>query len=55
VQLHPEFAPAYSTALIDGRRGTRFPEEQAAAAIESLKRPDDHAKFAEWIAGFLAS
>jgi GMP synthase-like glutamine amidotransferase len=52
-QLHPEFQPAYSAALIDGRRGQRFPEEQAAAAIESLKGPDDHARFAGWIARFL--
>jgi GMP synthase-like glutamine amidotransferase len=51
-QLHPEFAPAYSTALIDGRRGQRFPEEQAAAAIESLKSPDDHERVAEWIGRF---
>ena len=54
-QLHPEFAPAYATALIDGRRGDRFPEAQAAQAIESLKTPDDHARFADWIARFLAS
>jgi GMP synthase-like glutamine amidotransferase len=52
-QLHPEFAPAYSTALIDGRRGTRFPEAQAAEAIESLKRPDDHERIAGWIGRFL--
>ncbi len=53
-QLHPEFAPAYSIALIEGRRGQRFPEDQADAAIESLQRPDDHARFADWIARFLA-
>jgi len=53
-QLHPEFAPAYSIALIEGRKGQRFPEAQADAAIESLKRPDDHARFADWVAGFLA-
>ncbi len=53
VQLHPEFAPAYSTALIEGRRGSRFPEAQAAEAVKSLKRPDDHGRFAGWIASFL--
>jgi GMP synthase-like glutamine amidotransferase len=52
-QLHPEFDPAYSIALIEGRRGDRIPDEQAAAAIESLARPDDHAKVAGWIARFL--
>jgi len=52
-QLHPEFAPDYSIALIEGRRGVRFPEDQADAAIASLKRPDDHERFAGWIANFL--
>jgi GMP synthase-like glutamine amidotransferase len=52
-QLHPEFVPAYSIALIEGRRGERIPDEQAAAAIESLKAPDDHARFASWMARFL--
>jgi hypothetical protein len=54
-QLHPEFTPAYATALIEGRRGVRFPEPQADAAIESLKAPDDHERFAAWIAKFLES
>lgn len=53
-QLHPEFAPAYSIALIEGRKGQRYPEAQADAAVESLHRPDDHAKFADWVARFLA-
>ncbi len=53
-QLHPEFAPDYSIALIEGRRGQRIPDDQAAEAIASLKAPDDHARFADWIARFLA-
>jgi GMP synthase-like glutamine amidotransferase len=53
-QLHPEFAPAYSIALIEGRKGQRFAEAEADAAIESLARPDDHTRFADWIARFLA-
>ena len=52
-QLHPEFAPDFSVALIEGRRGDRIADEQAAQAIESLKAPDDHARFAGWIANFL--
>jgi GMP synthase-like glutamine amidotransferase len=52
-QLHPEFAPDYSIALIEGRRGIRLPDDQAAQAIESLKAPDDHARFADWMARFL--
>jgi GMP synthase-like glutamine amidotransferase len=55
LQLHPEFAPAYSTALIEGRRGVRFPEDEAQRAIDSLKRPDDHVRFADWIGRFLAA
>jgi len=52
-QLHPEFAPDFSVALIEGRRGDRIPDEQAAQAIESLRAPDDHALFASWMANFL--
>jgi len=52
-QLHPEFAPEFSIALIEGRRGARIPDEQAAQAIKSLKAPDDHARVAGWIERFL--
>jgi GMP synthase-like glutamine amidotransferase len=52
-QLHPEFAPDYSIALIEGRRGLRISDEQAAWAVESLKAPDDHAQVADWIERFL--
>jgi GMP synthase-like glutamine amidotransferase len=55
LQLHPEFAPAYSTALIEGRRGVRFPADEAQRAIDSLKRPDDHVRVADWIGRFLAA
>ena len=53
LQLHPEFAPDYSIALIAGRRGDRIPEDLAERAIESLRRPDDHEEVAGWIARFL--
>ena len=52
-QLHPEFDPGYSIALLQGRRGVRYPEAQAAEAIESLGRPDDHTRMADWIGRFL--
>jgi GMP synthase-like glutamine amidotransferase len=55
IQLHPEFAPAYAAALIEGRRGLVIPEDQARTAIESLQRPDDHVRVAGWIARFLES
>jgi len=53
VQLHPEFAPDYATALLEARRGTRFAESIADAAIESLTHPDDRSRVADWIARFL--
>ena len=53
MQLHPEFEPAYAKALIENRRGTRFPVEQADAAIASLDGPDDRARLGEWIVRFL--
>jgi GMP synthase-like glutamine amidotransferase len=52
-QLHPEFEPAYAKALIENRRGTRFPEAQADAAIASLDQPNDRARVAQWIRRFL--
>lgn len=54
MQFHPEFDPAYATALIEARRGTRFTDEQAEAAIASLAAPNDRARMAEWITRFLA-
>lgn len=54
MQFHPEFDPAYAKALIEARRGTRFSEEQADAAIASLSQANDRARMAEWINRFLA-
>lgn len=53
MQFHPEFTPAYAKALIEARRGTRFTDEQADAAIASLGGDNDRARMAEWIGGFL--
>jgi len=54
LQLHPEFAADYSTALIEARRRAgRLPDDLASDAIDSLKRPDDHARIASWITRFL--
>jgi GMP synthase-like glutamine amidotransferase len=55
IQLHPEFEPAYAKALIESRRGTRFSEPQADAAIASLDAPDDRARLGEWMRRFLAT
>ncbi|MFI4976195.1 MAG: type 1 glutamine amidotransferase [Caulobacterales bacterium] len=54
IQLHPEFVPDYAAALISGRRRERFAEEDAERAIASLAGPNDNARVADWIAGFLA-
>jgi len=54
IQLHPEFTIDYAKALIETRRGTRYTEAQAQAALDSYQEPDDRALVGEWIAGFLA-
>ena len=53
IQLHPEFDPAYARALIEARRGSRYGEAQADAAIASLGGPDDRARLGRWIGAFL--
>jgi GMP synthase-like glutamine amidotransferase len=53
IQLHPEFDPAYAQALIELRRGSRYGEAQADAAINSLDEPDDRARLGRWIGRFL--
>ena len=55
IQLHPEFDPAYAEALIEARRGTRYTDDQAAAAIASLHRPNDRSRVGGWISRFLAA
>ena len=54
IQLHPEFEPAYSEALIENRRGTRFNDDTADAAIASLHQPNDNSRVGGWIQRFLA-
>ena len=49
----PEFEPGYASALIEGRRGVRFEEAFADRAIESLSRPNDRPRVADWISRFL--
>jgi GMP synthase-like glutamine amidotransferase len=50
MQFHPEFEPAFTKALIEGRRD-RLPDSDAALA--SLDAPDDRARVAGWIRRFL--
>lgn len=54
MQFHPEFEPAYAAALIESRRGTRFTDAQADAAVASLAAPNDSGRIAGWIERFLA-
>jgi GMP synthase-like glutamine amidotransferase len=52
-QGHPEFSPEYATALIDLRRGTRYQQDFADAAVASLQKPNDGGRVAGWIRNFL--
>jgi GMP synthase-like glutamine amidotransferase len=54
-QGHPEFSPEYATALIDLRRGTRYQQDFADAAVATLKKPNDSQRVAGWVRGFLDS
>jgi GMP synthase-like glutamine amidotransferase len=55
IQLHPEFEPAYASALIENRRGSRYTDEEADRAIASYGRPDDRARVGAWLKNFLKS
>jgi GMP synthase-like glutamine amidotransferase len=52
-QGHPEFSPEYATALIDLRRGTRYQQDFADAAVASLTKPNDAQRVAGWVRNFL--
>jgi GMP synthase-like glutamine amidotransferase len=52
-QGHPEFDPAYAEALLLARRGTRFTEAAADAAIATLEEPNDRETVGGWIVEFL--
>lgn len=53
MQFHPEFDPAYAAALIEARRGTRYTDAQADAAIATLAAPNDRSRVGGWIGAFL--
>ncbi|HSV03485.1 MAG TPA: type 1 glutamine amidotransferase [Phenylobacterium sp.] len=54
IQPHPEFDPAYAVSLIEHRRGDRYSDEQANAAVASYSGADDRLRVAGWIKRFLA-
>lgn len=53
MQPHPEFEPAYARALIEARRGSRYSDEQADAAVATYSAPSDAARVGGWISRFL--
>lgn len=53
MQPHPEFKPAYASALIERRLETVLDEAQGLAAIETLKGPDDRLRVGGWIRRFI--
>lgn len=55
LQLHPEFSPDYASALIEARRGSRYTDDQADRALESLKAPNDRLAVGDWMLRFLDS
>jgi GMP synthase-like glutamine amidotransferase len=55
VQAHPEFEPDYARALIESRRGTRFDEATADAAVASLAASNDNQRVAVWLRRFLTT
>ena len=54
LQGHPEFTPDFADALIRSRRGTRFPEALADAALDSLTDALDADLMGGWIGRFYA-
>ena len=52
MQCHPEFDPAYATALIEARSGVLG--ALAAPAVQSLQAPNDRGRVGGWIRCILA-
>jgi GMP synthase-like glutamine amidotransferase len=53
LQGHPEFSDDFIAALYGARRGRTLSEDAVDAAIASLRRPNDSALVAGWMARFL--
>ena len=54
MQPHPEFTPAFATALTAGRHD-RIDPALVERAVDSLKTADDRAILADWIKAFVVS
>jgi GMP synthase-like glutamine amidotransferase len=55
LQSHPEFSPDYAAALIELRRSSKYSNEQADRALQTLRQPNDRARVGTWLAQFLRS
>ena len=53
IQPHPEFDPAYATALIEARRGKVYADDEVDRAVASFAGADDRARVGQWIGAFL--
>lgn len=53
VQPHPEFSTDFERDLIEYRRGTSFPADDADRALDSLGAPLHTESIAEWIVRFI--
>lgn len=53
IQPHPEFEPAYATALIEARRGKVYSDDEADRAVASFAGSDDRERVGRWIGTFL--
>jgi GMP synthase-like glutamine amidotransferase len=54
-QGHPEFDRDFAQALLERRKGSAVPHDQADAAIASLEQPNDGVRVGGWIRAFLGS
>jgi GMP synthase-like glutamine amidotransferase len=54
-QGHPEFDPAYATALIESRREEKLTDAEASRAVESLRGANANRQVGAWMRAFLGS
>jgi hypothetical protein len=52
IQGHPEFDVAYSSALMESRRGHLIAEDTVDAGLASLVQDTESSRLAEWILDF---
>lgn len=55
IQLHPEFTPDYARALIEARRGSRYTDQQADAALASYAAANDRLEVGRRLRRFIES